>query len=105
MTDFVENSNDTFVTTATPETKSSSDFVLNFKQSSSTTTGGSKLKKKKKLTTDQIVAIVVLVVVLVGVGLMIMAFLGVFNEGNGPGVSLTPSLTPPTNLQVTVTIA
>lgn len=61
-------------------------------------------KKKGKLKTDQIVAIVVVSLVLVGVLLMVLAFIGVFNE-EGPTVSLTPTVTQPRDLPVTVTIA
>jgi len=61
-------------------------------------------RRKKRLDTDQIVAIVLGGLILLGIFFMVLAFVGVFNE-SGPTVQLTPALTAPENLPVTVTVA
>ena len=50
-------------------------------------------KPRKKLTTVQIIAIVLLGFVVVGIVMMVLAFVGVFNT-TGPTISLTPSVSP-----------
>ena len=49
------------------------------------------MKKKKKLSTEQIVAIVLIVIVFIGIGMIILAFLGVFNT-KVPPVQITPTV-------------
>jgi len=48
-------------------------------------------KPRKKLTTEQIIAIVLLGFVVVGIVMMVLAFVGVFNT-TGATISLTPSV-------------
>jgi hypothetical protein len=50
-------------------------------------------KPRKKLTTEQIIAIVLLGFVVVGIVMMVLAFVGVFNT-TGATISLTPSVSP-----------
>ena len=49
-------------------------------------------KPPRKLTTEQIIAILLLSLVIVGIVIMVLAFLGLFNT-TGPEVNLTPSVT------------
>jgi len=61
-------------------------------------------KPRKKLTTDQIIAIVLVLFIVAGIVVMVLGFVGVFNS-TSPAVSLTPVLTTPLNLPVTVAIS
>jgi len=49
--------------------------------------------KKRKLTTEQTIALVLLSLVLVGIVMMVLAFIGVFNVA-GSTINLTPSTSP-----------